>query len=180
MNADTQGLSGLDHLQAVVIVPGAIAVCSGISGFFVAYVAASTQSRVPRPIAEHFDAATVITAVLFAALFAICVRAHLRVRRRGAAKGEVLVLVARVVPYLMVVSAIAGVLLGARAAREAALHDDARARATCEQVLGPGSPETEACLAAGIRCARATARRFTLGESAEVTCVREAMGKLQH
>ena len=105
-------------MQAVVIVPGAITVCSGISGFFVAYVAASTQSRVPRPIAEHFDAATVITAVLFVALFAICLRAHLRVRGRGAAKGEVLVLVARVVPYLMVVSSIAGVLLGARAARE--------------------------------------------------------------
>ncbi len=180
MNAETQGLSGLDHLQAIVIVPGAIAVCSGISGFFVAYVVASTQARVPRPIADHFDAATVITAVLFVALFAICVRAHLRVRRRGAAKGEVLVLVARVVPYLMVVSAIAGVVLGARAASEAALHDDVRARATCGQVLGPGSPKTESCLAAGVRCARSTTRRFTPGESEEVACVREAMGKLRH
>jgi len=172
-----ESFSGLDAVQAAVIVPGAVAVCSGIGGYFVAYVAASALSRVPRPIAEHFDAATVITALLFAALFALCLRAHLRVRRRGAARGEVLVRVVRAVPYLMAVSALAGVVFGARAASESALRDDAQARATCEQVLGAGSPGVEACLATGIRCARSTARRFTLGESAELACVREGMGK---
>ncbi len=177
MSGDADGFSGLDRAQAAVIVPGAIAVCSGISGFFVAYVAASALSRVPRPLAEHLDAATSITAVLFGALFAICLRAHLRVRRRGATQGEVLIFVVRAVPYLMAAAAAGGALFGARAAREAALRDDARARATCEQVLGAGSSEIEACLAAGIRCLRSSVRRVTLGESAEAGCVREAMGK---
>lgn len=177
MAADGESFTGLDQLQAAVIVPAAIAVCSGISGFFVAFVVMSTRSRVPRPIAEHFDAATLVFAVLFAALFVVCLRAHLRVRRRGAHPGEVLVLVVRAVPYVMVVCALAGGFFGMRAASESALRDDREARVTCEEVLGPASPEVEACLAVGIRCSRSTARRVTLGESAAVACVREAMGK---
>lgn len=177
MNADSGELEGPVRLKAAILVLAGVTACSGISGFFVAYVVASTQSRVPRPIREHFDAATVVNALLFAALFAICLRAHLRVRRRGAQQGEVLLLVVRAVPYLMVAAAIAGVVFGTRAGREAVLREDARARTICETVLGSESADLETCLVVGIRCGRSRVPRVDPYESAEVVCVREELGR---
>lgn len=171
--ADPPTLPAADLGMAAVIVPGALAVSAGIAGMFVAHLVVSLGARVPWPASHFVDATTIVTGALFAALFLICLRAHLRVRKR-ASQGEQLVLVARAVPWVMAIAFVAGVVFGARTAKASERQEEDAARRLCAQV-GESAPADDRCLVAAIRCGRGEGRKVTLEGSADEACVREAL-----
>jgi len=174
-NADALPL--LVGARAVVLVAGGLLVASFVTTFFAGYVAVDLSGRVPRPLDRHFDASTLVSGVLFAVLFAICLRAYLRVRARGSGPRGALSWTARLVPYVMTLGALGGLVAGVRTGRERAAEEEESARLRCEE-LGPAASsgeERDRCLVAAIVCGRAR-RPVMVNGDPEVACIRRTLG----
>jgi hypothetical protein len=164
------------QVRASLLIPGSLFVCTGIFGMWLAMLIANLFDPIPWPISNFVDRVVLVVGTLMALLFFMCLRAWLRVRR-AAGPGETLVLAARVVPYVMVVGFVGGLAVGIHEVR-----DDARSMAgigelTCQGIVSSGTPidSMQACIPVAIRCFKQPRERVTLYETAEASCVRQAL-----
>ncbi|MBX3234293.1 MAG: hypothetical protein KIT84_04355 [Labilithrix sp.] len=167
---ETDALAPVDTVQAAGVVALGLAACSFVTTFFCGYVVREQLSRAPVPIRTHVDAMTVVSAVLFALLFLVCIRAYLRARR-SAARGT-LTRTARLVPFIILTAGLAGAYYGASAAGRRVQEDEESAQEACASA-GASSAALDRCLVLAIRCGRV--RRSPTSEETTESCLRAAL-----
>ncbi len=164
-------------LQAALLVAGGLLACSWVVGFFVCHAVVASSGRAARPLAELFDGPTLVTAALFAAFYAICLRAYVRQRAGGA--GGVVPRVVRAVPYLIAVGLAVGLYTGQRAASAWQASVLSSAQGTCDDLVGAGRivpAALDTCIDTALLCGREPPGRVPpMGLTRASACVLEKL-----